>query len=104
MCIFIRRKIKDWLGIFCDEGSPSYGGAFSITTAVWWLGFRLMATHFFVNLWDDTYPYEVWNQSDEVRIALLLDMRRLDMPLDLKLLSNFIVKLIGTTIRLRRIF
>ena len=24
-------------------------------------------------LWDDTFPHEVWNRSEEVRIALLLD-------------------------------
>jgi len=55
-------------------------------------------------LWDDTYPHEVWNRSDELRIALLMDIRRRDMPLDLEYLSNFIVRLVGTTIRLRRIF
>lgn len=55
-------------------------------------------------LWDDTYPHEVWNQSDELRIALLMDIRRRDMPPDLKFLSNLIVRLIGTTICLRRIF
>ena len=27
-------------------------------------------------LWDDTYPHEVWNKTDEVRIALLLDVWR----------------------------
>ena len=27
-------------------------------------------------LWDDTYPHEVWNRSDRVRIALLLDVWR----------------------------
>lgn len=55
-------------------------------------------------LWDDTFPHEVWNHSDSMRIALLLDIRRRDMPLDLELFSSFIVKRIGTTIRLRRIF
>jgi aspartate beta-hydroxylase len=25
-------------------------------------------------LWDDTYPHEVWNRSNDVRIALLLDV------------------------------
>lgn len=55
-------------------------------------------------LWDDTYPHEVWNRSGEVRIALLLDIRRRDMPPDLRFLSSLIVRLIGATIRLRRIF
>lgn len=45
-------------------------------------------------LWDDTYPHEVWNRSDEVRIALLLDVWRKDMPYDIELLSRAI--LLGT--------
>jgi aspartate beta-hydroxylase len=38
-------------------------------------------------LWDDTFPHEVWNRSGEVRIALLLDVWRKDMPIHLKFLS-----------------
>ena len=45
-------------------------------------------------LWDDTYPHEVWNRSDHVRIALLLDVWRRDMPADIALLSRAI--LLGT--------
>ena len=45
-------------------------------------------------LWDDTYPHEVWNRSDRVRIALLLDVWRKDMPADVALLSRAI--LLGT--------
>ncbi len=45
-------------------------------------------------LWDDTYPHEVWNRSDHVRIALLLDVWRKDMPADIALLSRAI--LLGT--------
>ena len=37
-------------------------------------------------LWDDTYPHEAWNRSEEVRIALLLDVWRKDMPVDITLL------------------
>jgi aspartate beta-hydroxylase len=39
-------------------------------------------------LWDDTYPHEAWNNSDDVRVALLLDVWRRDMPLDMELLSR----------------
>jgi aspartate beta-hydroxylase len=39
-------------------------------------------------LWDDTYRHEVWNRSDRVRIALLLDVWRRDMPMDMALLSR----------------
>lgn len=42
-------------------------------------------------LWDDTYPHEVWNRSDKVRIALLLDVWRKDMPADMAALSHVIL-------------
>lgn len=42
-------------------------------------------------LWDDTFPHEVWNKSEEVRIALLLDIWRREMPYDMELLSRFVV-------------
>ncbi len=42
-------------------------------------------------LWDDTYPHEVWNRSDKVRIALLLDVWRKDMPADMAALSHMIL-------------
>jgi aspartate beta-hydroxylase len=42
-------------------------------------------------LWDDTFPHEVWNNSDEVRIALLLDVWRREMPMDMELLSRLVV-------------
>jgi len=41
-------------------------------------------------LWDDTYPHEAWNKTDEVRIALLLDVWRRDMPYDMEVLSRLI--------------
>jgi len=50
-------------------------------------------------LWDDTYPHEVWNRSDRVRIALLMDVRRRGMPLDMAVLSRVLIGAIGTTLR-----
>lgn len=50
-------------------------------------------------LWDDTFPHEVWNHSDQVRIALLLDVRRRGMPFDMALLSRVLIGLIGATVR-----
>jgi aspartate beta-hydroxylase len=50
-------------------------------------------------LWDDTFPHEVWNRSDQVRIALLLDVWRKDMPADIALLSRAI--LLGTQAAIR---
>lgn len=52
-------------------------------------------------LWDDTYAHEVWNHSDEARIALLLDVRRRNMPLGLTLLSRLLIAAVGLTARLR---
>ena len=52
-------------------------------------------------LWDDTYPHEVFNRSDQWRIALLMDIRRRDLPLDLRLLSRLLVWAVGVGIRLR---
>jgi aspartate beta-hydroxylase len=54
-------------------------------------------------LWDDTFPHEVWNRSDQVRIALLLDVRRRRMPLDLALLTKMVVGAIGTSVRVRKL-
>ena len=52
-------------------------------------------------LWDDTYPHEVWNRSDQMRIALLLDVRRRGMPMDMALLSHIIVAAAGLAIRMK---
>jgi aspartate beta-hydroxylase len=52
-------------------------------------------------LWDDTYPHEVWNESDQVRIVLLLDVRRGDMPLDMRLFSAMLMSLVRVGIRWR---
>jgi aspartate beta-hydroxylase len=53
-------------------------------------------------LWDDTFPHEVLNRGNHVRIALLLDIRRRGMPLDMALLSRILIAGIGASIRLRR--
>jgi aspartate beta-hydroxylase len=54
-------------------------------------------------LWDDTYPHEVWNNSEALRIALLLDVRRHGMPLDMDLLSGLVIGTVGAAVRLRRL-
>jgi aspartate beta-hydroxylase len=41
-------------------------------------------------LWDDTYPHAAANESNEERIALLLDVRRPHMPAHLNILSELI--------------
>lgn len=43
-------------------------------------------------LWDDTFEHEVMNSADQARIALLLDVWRPDMPLDMEILSRLIVR------------
>lgn len=52
-------------------------------------------------LWDDTFAHEVWNRSDQMRVALLLDVRRPAMPLDLRLLSNAVTRSVGMVARWR---
>lgn len=42
-------------------------------------------------LWDDTYPHEVLNATNDVRICLLLDVWRPEMPADMAALSHVIV-------------
>ncbi len=42
-------------------------------------------------LWDDTYSHEVLNATNEVRVALLLDVWRSEMPADMIALSHLIV-------------
>jgi len=42
-------------------------------------------------LWDDTYPHEVLNATNQVRVALLLDVWRRDMPPDMVALSSLLV-------------
>jgi aspartate beta-hydroxylase len=54
-------------------------------------------------LWDDTYPHEVWNHSDEPRAALLLDVRRRHMPMDMRLLSSALIASVGMVARWRGI-
>ena len=52
-------------------------------------------------LWDDTFPHEVMNNSDEPRIALLLDVWRPNMPVDMEILSRLIVSAVQVGMRYR---
>jgi aspartate beta-hydroxylase len=52
-------------------------------------------------LWDDTYPHEVWNRSDQMRLVLLLDVRRPHMPFDLRLISSALIASVGMVARVR---
>lgn len=53
-------------------------------------------------LWDDTFEHEVLNASNEVRVVLLLDIRRRRQPPGLRLLSNAIIGIVGLGIRIQR--
>ena len=55
-------------------------------------------------LWDDTYPHSVDNATDQWRIALLLDVYRVNMPSPLRALTNFIIGLAAANIRWRKVF
>jgi aspartate beta-hydroxylase len=52
-------------------------------------------------LWDDTYPHEVWNRSNEPRVAMLLDVRRTNMPRHLKLMSWLLIGAVQSIMRVR---
>lgn len=52
-------------------------------------------------LWDDTFPHEVTNASDEVRTVLLLDVWRRGMPFDMRLLSNLLIFFVRVMVRMR---
>jgi aspartate beta-hydroxylase len=46
-------------------------------------------------LWDDTYPHEVLNATNCVRVALLLDVWRRHVPADLAALSWLLINTVG---------
>jgi len=54
-------------------------------------------------LWDDTYVHAVRNDTLQVRIALLLDVRRRGMPRELEILSRIIIAAAGLAVRIRRV-
>jgi len=55
-------------------------------------------------LWDDTYPHSVTNDTDQWRIALLLDVYREHMSLPLRWLSNTVISMARLGIRWRKVF
>ncbi len=55
-------------------------------------------------LWDDTYPHSVINDTDQWRIALLLDVYRVNMPSPLRAFTNFIIGLAAANIKWRKVF
>jgi len=52
-------------------------------------------------LWDDTYPHEVRNESDQVRAVLLLDVWRPGMPADMELFSRALISIVRASMRIR---
>lgn len=52
-------------------------------------------------LWDDTFEHEAWNDSDQVRIVLSLDVWRPHMPVDMQFLSALLIQLVRLGIRIR---
>jgi aspartate beta-hydroxylase len=53
-------------------------------------------------LWDDTYPHEVLNATDKVRIAMLLDVWREEMPTDMRMLSSAIIGMVRAAMLFRQ--
>lgn len=55
-------------------------------------------------LWDDTYPHSVENNTDQWRIALLLDVYRANMPGPLRAFTKTIISLARFSIKWRGVF
>ena len=55
-------------------------------------------------LWDDTYPHSVENNTDQWRVALLLDVYRANMSGPLRAFTNAIIGLARLSIRWRKVF
>ena len=53
-------------------------------------------------MFDDTYVHEVRNETDETRIAVLLDLRRKNMPWFLKVYDFIFFKIIQLLVILNR--
>jgi aspartate beta-hydroxylase len=53
-------------------------------------------------LWDDTFVHEVRNRANDVRIALLLDVRRRGLPRHLEWLTRVLIAGIRLTVRVRK--
>ncbi|HEY2445508.1 MAG TPA: aspartyl/asparaginyl beta-hydroxylase domain-containing protein [Rhizomicrobium sp.] len=52
-------------------------------------------------VWDDTYPHEVLNSTGDLRVALLLDIWRQGMPVDMSALSWLICTAVRLGLRLQ---
>jgi aspartate beta-hydroxylase len=52
-------------------------------------------------LWDDTFEHEAWNESNEVRIVLSLDVWRPRMPFDMQVVSAALIELVRLGIKVR---
>ena len=53
-------------------------------------------------MFDDTYVHEVRNETNETRIAVLLDLRRKNMPILLKVYDFIFFKIIQLLVVLNR--
>jgi hypothetical protein len=57
-----------------------------------------------VSPYSGTTPiHELRNNTGEVRIALLLDVRRKEMLFDMRVVSNILIAAAGVAVRLRKI-
>jgi aspartate beta-hydroxylase len=52
-------------------------------------------------LWDDTYRHEAWNDSEHIRMVLLLDVWRHGMPVDMELFSRMLISIVRLGVKIR---
>lgn len=84
-----RGVVRCHLGLSMPRGADGRAGAI-----LWIDGVEHRLANGDYLVWDDTYTHEVLNGTDDVRIALLLDIWRHGMPADMTLLSRLIVSLV----------
>jgi aspartate beta-hydroxylase len=91
-----RGILRYHLTLHCASGDPAHDCRLRVDRR--WFPYREGEAL----LWDDTYEHEVRNRTGGDRIALLLDIRRPELPLPLALLSAGVISGVGLYCRLRR--
>lgn len=76
------------LGLLVPKHKEGCGLRVNDTIKIWEEGKSFM--------FDDTHEHEAWNNTDEIRIILMVDVAR-KLPLPLSLINEFMIWLIGTS-------
>ena len=80
--------IRYHLGLIVPEEKEACRIRVGGTTAHWEEGKSLF--------FDDTFPHEVWNDTDAIRVVLFMDVLR-PLPFPVAMLNRFIIKIIAAS-------